>query len=67
MRALIYLMLMGSLIAQKSVQDNQQFPQPIIPFELILSSNTVSTLYCEYKSVPVKEEVEEKYLPISLK
>ena len=34
MRALIYLMLMGSLIAQKSVQDNQQFPQPIIPFEL---------------------------------
>ena len=34
MRALISLMLMGSLIAQKSVQDNQQFPQPIIPFEL---------------------------------
>ena len=34
MRALISLMLMGSLIAQKSVQDNQQFPQPIMPFEL---------------------------------
>ena len=34
MRALISLMLMGSLIAQKSVQDNQQFPQPVIPFEL---------------------------------
>tara|TARA_B100001778_G_scaffold200148_1_gene165231 strand:+ start:2072 stop:2380 length:309 start_codon:yes stop_codon:yes gene_type:complete len=25
---------MGSLIAQKSVQDNQQFPQAVIPFEL---------------------------------
>jgi len=34
MRALISLILMGSLIAQKSVQDNQQFPQPIVPFEL---------------------------------
>ena len=34
MRALISLMLMGSLIAQKSVQDNQQFPQAVIPFEL---------------------------------
>ena len=34
MRALICLMLMGSLIAQKSVQDNQQFPQAVIPFEL---------------------------------
>ena len=34
MRALISLMLIGSLIAQKSVQDNQQIPQPIIPFEI---------------------------------
>ncbi len=34
MRALISLMLMGSLIAQKSFQDNQQFPQAIIPFQL---------------------------------
>ena len=34
MRALICLMLMGSLIAQNSFQENQQFPQPVIPFEL---------------------------------
>ena len=34
MRALISLMLMGSLIAQNSFQENQQFPQPVIPFEL---------------------------------
>ena len=33
MRALISLMLMGSLIAQNSFE-NQQFPQAIIPFEL---------------------------------
>ena len=34
MRALISLMLMGSLIAQNSMKESQQFPQPIVPFEL---------------------------------
>ena len=64
MRALISLMLMGSQIAQKSVQDNQQFPQPIIPFELTydelpeLITCVSGHLLEKYKMIP-EDQIDE--------
>ena len=69
MRALISLILMGSLIAQKSVQDNQQFPQPIVPFELTYDDfmGVVDFIYPSGKMsvsffINEEGEVEEPYV-----